>query len=170
MAASNENLPMNCVSWYEAMAFCAWDGGYLPTEAQWNYAAGGGDEQRVYAWSVPATSLTLDVSHASYDCLADGVPGCTGSDLVAVGTKLAGDGRWGQSDLTGSVMEWTLDWDDRYTTPCVDCANISVPTGERVVRGGSFNIDVGRLRTGYRNTFPPNETSISDGIRCARAP
>ena len=170
MPGNNENLPMNCVTWYEAMAFCAWDGAFLSTEGQWNYAGAGGDEQRVYAWSVPATSLTLDVSHASYDCLADGVAGCAGSDIVAVGTKSAGDGRWGHSDLTGGVMEWTLDWDDQYRTPCADCANIAIPTGERTIRGGSFDIDIARLRAGYRNTFPPGERAPENGIRCARAP
>ena len=43
-AGSNENLPINCLTWYDAMAFCIWDGGYLPTEAEWNYAAAGGLE------------------------------------------------------------------------------------------------------------------------------
>src|SRR6185503_8188479 len=42
----NENLPMNCITWYDAFAFCAWDKGRLPTEAEWNYAAAGGGEQR----------------------------------------------------------------------------------------------------------------------------
>ena len=51
VAGANESLPINCITWYDAMAFCIWDGGFLPTEAEWNYAAAGGDEQRAYPWS-----------------------------------------------------------------------------------------------------------------------
>jgi sulfatase modifying factor 1 len=63
----NESRPVNCLTWYEAIAFCAWDGGSLPTEAEWNAAAAGGHEQRAYPWSVPPDSvLTLDSAYASY--------------------------------------------------------------------------------------------------------
>jgi len=40
-AGSNESKPVNCLDWYTAFAFCAWDGGRLATEAEWNYAASG---------------------------------------------------------------------------------------------------------------------------------
>jgi formylglycine-generating enzyme required for sulfatase activity len=166
---SNETRPMNCVTWYEAMAFCAWDGGYLPTEAEWNYAAAGGDQQRAYPWSSPAASVTIDGSYASYGCLGDGIQGCLLNDLLPVGTKPAGDGRWGQSDLGGNVSEWTLDRNAPYATPCTDCANLA-PSQERMVRGGDFEYGPDRLRTSFRDYITPSLRHPVMGIRCARAP
>jgi formylglycine-generating enzyme required for sulfatase activity len=169
----NENRPMNCISWYEAMAFCAWDGGYLPTEAEWNYAATGGDQQRAYPWSSPAGSLTIDGSHASYDdgttCVGDGMPGCAVTDLVSVGTKPLGNGRWGQSGLAGNVWEWALDWDTAYVNPCINCANLTTASN-RVLRGGSFENGALFLRAGYRNYHDPMFRDFSYGVRCARTP
>lgn len=173
---SNENRPINCVSWYEAMAFCAWDDGYLPTEAEWNYAAAGGTEQRAYPWSTPPGSLALDGSRASYkvgsDCIGDGMAGCASTDIVPVGSKPAGDGRWGQSDLAGNLAEWALDWDGLYPSPCVDCANLATE-GTRVVRGGSFFDAAASIRTGARSAVvdtTPSTQAGDTGFRCARAP
>src|SRR5580704_6839465 len=50
-AGSSENLPITEAHWYAAYAFCIWDGGFLPSEAEWNYAAAGGSDQRAYPWS-----------------------------------------------------------------------------------------------------------------------
>lgn len=172
-AVANEALPMNCISWYEAMAFCIWDGGYLATEAEWNYAASGGSEQRAYPWSIPASLTTIDCSYANYfinspagTYCANGTTGATNR----VGSEFPkGDGKWGQSDLAGNVFEWTLDWYASYTTPCNDCAHLATAS-DRLNRGGSFGNVATILRSGYRNSDTPPFRDFSLGVRCARTP
>ncbi|TMQ14929.1 MAG: formylglycine-generating enzyme family protein [Deltaproteobacteria bacterium] len=177
---SNENRPINCISWYEAMAFCAWDGGYLPTETEWNYAATGGSQQRAYPWSNPPSDLTVDALHASYadgtsdnpDCHGDGMPGCALTDIVNVGTKSQGDGRWGQSDLAGNLDEWVLDYNNEstfYVNPCTDCAYLTV-SRYRVLRGGDYRNNAIFMRTAVRTSNPPQNRAPSFGFRCARTP
>lgn len=67
-AGTNEKKPITNVSWFDAFAFCIWDGGRLPTYAEWNFAAAGGDEQRYYPWSSPAQSSEITAAHAVYEC------------------------------------------------------------------------------------------------------
>jgi sulfatase modifying factor 1 len=170
----NENKPMNCVTWYEAMAFCIWDGGYLPTEAEWNYAASGGSEQRVYPWSNPAISTNIDCKHANYKINNPSgtfcVNGTTGGTDQVGHTSPMGDGKWGHSDLAGNVWEWALDWyTETYPIPCNDCANLDIPY-QRVIRGGSFNSSPPNLRAGHRDYFPPDMRYDFIGVRCARTP
>ena len=171
---ANEARPMSCLTWHVAMAFCIWDGGYLPTEAEWNYAAAGGDQQRAYPWSNPAGALTLTPSYASYkegtSCVGDGAAGCTVTDLVRVGSKPMGDGRWGQSDLAGNVWEWNLDGHvTPYAVPCSDCAQLG-SASYRVMRGGTYGYDAAKLRTGDRSSGPAAMRDDGVGVRCARAP
>jgi formylglycine-generating enzyme required for sulfatase activity len=171
----NENRPMNCITWYEAFAFCIWDGGRLATEAEWNYAAAGGSEQRVYPWSsaYPPGSTAIDCSYASYyngtTCCGDGQSGCAVTDLIQVGTKPAGNGKWGQSDLAGNVWEWVLDWYASYANPCNNCANFAVASS-RVIRGGSFDSSASYLLAANRNGFTPTYRSNIIGARCLWTP
>jgi len=169
--AANERLPMNCITWYEAMAFCIWDGGYLPTEAEWDYAAAGGNEQRAYPWSAPPNDTSIDSTRTSYGdgphCYGNGNPDCVFSDILEVGVRPAGDSRWGQSDFGGNVFNWTLDgYASSYTNPCVDCANVAADSG-RVLRGASFTIGI---RLTYRGKVDPLYRGFANGFRCARAP
>ena len=159
----NESKPQNCLDWYTAFAFCAWDGGRLATEAEWNYAASGGSEQRYYPWSSPPSSTTIDDSYAVY-C------GGTCTSLQTVGSKSPkGDGRWGQSDLGGNAWEWTLDWNPSpFPMPCHDCAVMNVGSF-RNFRSGAFD-DIGAtLRSSTRHVYFPEYRGII-GVRCARSP
>jgi formylglycine-generating enzyme required for sulfatase activity len=170
--------PINCITWFEAFAFCVWDGGFLPTEAQWNYAAAGGSEQRAYPWSSPPSSLTIDCAHANFDVNASGtycVPNGTSGRANPVGSESpTGDGKYGQADLAGNVWEWTLDsLQSPYTDPCTDCADLSV-VSQQAVRGGGALDGSGLLRTGRRDyglTALGNPTRYATiGVRCARTP
>jgi formylglycine-generating enzyme required for sulfatase activity len=172
-AGANENRPINCSDWYTAFAFCAWDGGRLATDAEWNFAASGGSEQRYYPWSNPATSTTISPSYASYwpddtqQCMGDGVVGCTVADFVVVGSKPNGNGRWGHADLAGNVAEWTLDWNALFANPCINCANLT-PTTFRSMWGGHFGMPTSGIVAAARNSYPPDVRQPSLGIRCAR--
>ena len=174
---TGENRPITCLTWYEAMAFCIWDGGYLPTEAEWNYAAAGGDQQRAYPWSIPASSLTLDGSYAVF---YDGSP-CGGTnptpcpEVVEVGSKPLGNGRFGQSDLAGNAEEPVLDYDNRagdpeYLSPCINCALIRSGDDFHRMRGGSAGERQTFLRTGRSTFIGPRDRFKNHGVRCARAP
>jgi formylglycine-generating enzyme required for sulfatase activity len=185
-AGGREALPINCVSWYVAFAFCAWDGGRLPTAAEWNYAASGGNEQRKYPW----IGDTVDPSYAVYGCSADGASDppadgmpvdynlCTppGSDLPFVGSRSPkGDGKWGQADLSGSTAEWTLDWFNVPSPTCDNCANLNAPLPDypgRAVWGGDWNHAGDQLLSSYRYGSAVDKeapTQFFLGMRCARS-
>lgn len=165
----NEALPINCLNWYQAAAFCIWDGGFLPSEAEWEFAAAGGGAERIYPWGSPEP----DVDRAVFACTADGseVDDCAFSDILAVGSKPDGDGFFGHSDLGGSLWDWTLDWYVApYATPgCDDCTNTTEAT-ERVARGGSWATGPESLTAVRRTWRAPADGSEYYGVRCARAP
>ncbi|WP_437654712.1 formylglycine-generating enzyme family protein [Sorangium sp. So ce1182] len=170
--ADHEHLPMNCLNWYEAFAFCAWDGGRLPTEAEWNYAAAGGNQQRPYPWSNSISDQEINGSHAVYDCMADGVMprSCAFNDILPVGSKSpTGNGRWGQADLAGNIWEWALDSFVDYQLPCNDCATLrGVLDG--VIRGGGWSSGVLSLLSYERNDYVQSDHGPGIGVRCARTP
>ena len=166
----NEALPMNCITWFEAFAFCAWDRGFMPTEAEWNYASTGGNEQRAYPWSSPPAFLGIDCSYADYDAGPACVNSPTGGVNRVGSESPKGDGKWGQSDLAGNLWEWTLDWYvSSYTKPCTDCANLT-PATNRGLRGGYFGLDATSQRAALRNYDQPDSRDGSIGVRCARTP
>ena len=165
----NDDRPMNCLSFYDALAFCIWDGGRLPTDAEWNYAAAGGDEQRVFPWSVPASDTTFDDQHAAWRCIPVPAGGCLEA-LVRPGLLSAGRGKWGQYDLSGNVTEWTLDpfCDFGACTNCVDTcpANTTARALRSEPLGGSTSAS--GFVVSARNPGDPTARYPDTGARCAR--
>jgi formylglycine-generating enzyme required for sulfatase activity len=161
LPGANDDKPITCVTWYEAFAFCVWDGGRLPTEVEWNYAAAGGDWHRAYPWSKPPTNTAIDETYAVYK--PDGgtkYPSMTGL------TYDKGHSRWGHSDLAGNAFEWVRDtFGDPPPSACGGCVDDG---NDPVIRGGSFEFDPITLRTAFRRSFPANQREPSLGFRCAR--
>lgn len=169
--ASQENLPVNCVTWYEAYAFCIWDGGFLPSEAEFEYASAAGGEQREYPWG--STDPGTASQYAIYACHhgGDGTSCSDLSNLAPVGSASLGAGRWGQLDLAGDVSEWNLDYEAPFGDPCIDCTALGGGSG-RVNRGGSFRSSaVPYLQSFFRgDLLYATDRTAAFGIRCARAP
>jgi formylglycine-generating enzyme required for sulfatase activity len=165
---ASPTYPVNCVTWFEAYAFCIWDGGFLPTEAEWSFAAAGGDEQRAFPWGLQTPPQ--DGSYAIWGCYNDGSGTCTDTahDIGQVFREPAGVARWGHWQLAGNVAEWTLDAYAPYVAPCVDCA---APSGsQRVFRGGGYDSPALLLGNTHREAADPATRVTELGFRCARSP
>jgi len=156
--SDDEERPINCVSWYVAFAFCVWDGGRLPTEAEWEYAAAGGSENRLYPWG-DETPEPVD-------------PGAVEVPPGQVGGEPEHAGLYGQYDIVGGVNEFVLDsydihWYEADEAACQDCANLK-PLESRVKRGSDWQGDGGKRRVAARHSDPPTVVIASNGVRCAR--
>lgn len=161
---ANENKPVNCLRWVDYAAFCAWDGGRLPTEAEWEFAAAGGTSNRLYPWG----STPPDPSYAVFD--EDMFVG----PIKPVGSAPNGLGKFGHADLAGNVFEFVFDQYDAnaYANPTCNttagCVVWNQPgLTEKVIRGGGYLNGASFLRSAARFGFPDG-TTASVGARCAR--
>lgn len=154
-----ERHPVNEVTWNGARRYCAWRGARLPTEAEWEAAARGG-EGRAYPWgNQPPSAERAVYARRS-------------NETGAVGERAAGATPQGVHDLAGNVAEWTSSLYRPYPYRADDGREDPQAPGERVTRGGDhvFDSTPDRLRSTFRAGFSraPWVGHRHIGFRCAR--
>ena len=160
------NAAMNCVEWDQAQRFCAWAGGRLPSEEEWEYAARGTGNGGLYPWGdVPDWSCDRSIvalGKSSNTGMNANKRAC-GTDRVAdVCTKPMGASPEGICDLAGNVWEWTAGCKRPNYSAREDC-----DAPERMVRGGGFWSNALQTRSTRRRSYQPL-AHMDVGFRCVK--
>jgi formylglycine-generating enzyme required for sulfatase activity len=147
-----ENHPVNCIDWHQACAYAKWAGKRLPSEEEWEWAARGRDEARVYPWGneEPSDQLCWDGEGNDLD---EG----NRKSTSPVGSYPNGDSRDGLKDMAGNVWEWTI---NTYASN----------SDSKVNRGGCWYTAIPVIiPASYRCTNSPSGRYSNLGVRCVRS-
>ncbi|MBM4280901.1 MAG: formylglycine-generating enzyme family protein [Deltaproteobacteria bacterium] len=159
---TTEQHPVVGVTWLDAKRYCEWVNRRLPTEAEWEMAARRGHDG-AYPWGGKAGPGTANLRGGE-----DGF-----ERTAPVGSFPRGATKAGVVDLAGNAAEWVFDWYDATwygKSPEGDPTGPEAPTGQRVVRGGSWADPNHLARGSARGALDPNVSNNAVGFRCAATP
>jgi serine/threonine-protein kinase len=169
-----QDHPVVQVSWQDAKAYCDWSGARLPTETEWEKAAKGAANDRVFPWGnafqLPEFDVSSVANFCDASCAYEGGRDPNVDDgftyTAPVGSFPQGASPYGALDMAGNAWEWV---DGSY----VDYPGTTYEQAEdfgdyfKVVRGGSWDNAAQHLRATFRQNNPPNLRSDGTGFRCA---
>ncbi len=158
---NQDDQPVVGVTWHDAQAYCKWAHLRLPTEAEWEKAAGWEEEKKLKR-KFPWGDAAPERDRANF-----------GNHLgrtTPVTKYLQGASPYGCLDMGGNAREWLQDWfDDEYYKAAPNKNPRGPSKGTmKGVRGGSFFSDADELRVSYRFYLEPGFSARTGGFRCVR--